>query len=234
MGDLARALQREHGDVQRTLEAITAAAADTVPGVDECSISYVVQRRRVTSRAATGELARQVDGLQDALREGPCLDAVWQEQTVRIDDMTTEQRWPRFARAAAEAGVLSSLTFQLFTDGDNLGALNLFSRRPRAFGEQSEDVGLVFATHAAIALAGAQQQESLQRGIDTRDLIGQAKGILMERYRLPADKAFALLVRTSQHLNRKLTDIAADLAETGALPPDALTNRNGAPTDVAG
>ncbi|WP_232807111.1 GAF and ANTAR domain-containing protein [Geodermatophilus chilensis] len=156
--------------------------------------------------------------MQERLQEGPCLDAVWEEETVRVEDMRTETRWPRFAAGAVELGALSSLSFQLFVEGDGLGALNLYAREPHAFGEESEDVGLVLAAHAAVALAGAQQEQNLRRAVGNRDLIGQAKGILMERYRLTADQAFQVLARVSQQTNRKLVDVAEELTQTGAVP----------------
>jgi hypothetical protein len=115
---------------------------------------------------------------------------VWEQRTVRIEDMRTEQRWPRFAAEAVRLGVLSSLSFQLFVEGDDLGALNLYARAPHAFGEESEDVGLVLAGHAAVALAGARREDHLRRAVDTRDLISQAEGILMERHEPTADQAF--------------------------------------------
>ncbi|WP_448624824.1 GAF and ANTAR domain-containing protein [Geodermatophilus sp. URMC 64] len=218
MSHLARSLQRQHGDVEATLEAITAGAVGAVPGAEAASVSYVQGRRRVESRAATGDLPRKVDDVQTRLQEGPCLDSVWHQKTVRIDDMAAEERWPRFAAEAAGLGIGSNLSLQLFVEGDNLGALNLYAGRPHAFGEESEDVGLVFATHAAVALSGAQQEENLQRAVSSRDLIGQAKGILMERYRLTGDQAFALLVGASSRTNRRLLDIAEELSATGDLP----------------
>ena len=218
MGQVARTLQEEHGDVEATLQTITATAVGAVPGAEECTISYVTGRRSVEPRASTGDLPRRVDEMQDRLQEGPCLDVIWEQKTVRIDDMRTETRWPRFTAEAAELGVLSSLSFQLFVQGDNLGALNLYARQPHAFGEESEDVGLVLAAHAAVALAGAQHEQHLRRAVDNRDLIGQAKGILMERYRLTADQAFQALSRVSQQTNRKLVDIAEELTQTGAVP----------------
>ncbi len=218
MGQVARSLQEEHGDVEATLRTITASAVGNIPGAEECTVTYVTGRRSVEPRASTGDLPREVDDLQGRLEEGPCLDAVWEERTVRIDDMRSEERWPRFARGAADLGALSSLSFQLFVQGDNLGALNLYARSPRAFGEESEDVGLVLAAHAAVALAGAQNEEYLLRAVSSRDLIGQAKGILMERHKLTADQAFQVLVRTSQQTNRKLAAIADELCTTGALP----------------
>lgn len=109
------------------------------------------------------------------------------------------------------------LSFQLYVDGDNLGALNLYAYEPDAFTDDSEHVGLLFAAHAAVAFAGAQKQDHLLRAMTTRGVIGQAMGILMERYQLTGDKAFQLLVRVSQHHNRKLTDIAEELIRTGEL-----------------
>ena len=132
--------------------------------------------------------------------------------------MRTEQRLPRFAAEAVRLGVLSSLSFQLFVEGDDLGALNLYARAPHAFGEESEDVGLVLAAHAAVALAGARREDHLRRAVDNRDLIGQAEGILMERHELTADQAFQVLARVSQQTNRKLVDVAEELTRTGTVP----------------
>lgn len=217
MGRIARTLQEEHGDVDATLAAITAAAVTTVPGVNGASVSLVTGRR-VTSRAPTSELVGDVDQLQTEVDEGPCLDALRDQETVRVDDFSTDDRWPRFAGEAARRGMGSLLSFQLFTDGDNLGALNLYAGRPRSFDPDAEAVGAVFAAHAAIALSAARQEENLRRAVDHRDLIGQAKGILMERHRITADQAFAVLARASTHTNRKLFDLAEELATTGTLP----------------
>jgi GAF domain-containing protein len=217
MGGVARALQRQ-GDVATTLEAISRSAVANVPGADGCSISYVVARRRIENRAWTADRFRDVDQLQNRLGEGPCRDAVWQHRTVRIDDMATDPRWPRFAPEAARLGAASSLSFQLFVVDDNLGALNLYAGTPHAFDLESADVGMVFASHAAVALIGAQQQEHLRTAVASRDVLGQAKGILMERYQLTADQAFDLLAQTSQHTNRKMVDLARELTTTGMLP----------------
>ena len=129
--------------------------------------------------------------------------------------------WQDKGKGAADKGVGSLLSFQLFVTGDNLGALNLYATQPHAFDEESESVGLVFASHASIALAGAQQEERLRTAIASRDLIGQAKGILMERFRITADQAFRVLVGASSRTNRRLADIAAELCSTGELPRPA-------------
>ncbi|WP_299956369.1 GAF and ANTAR domain-containing protein [uncultured Modestobacter sp.] len=219
MGRIARTLQEEHGDVEATLSSITAAAVATVPGTDMASVSLVI-RRRVDPHAATSELAREIDSLQSEFDEGPCLDALREEQTVRVDDLASESRWPRFATEAARRGARSMLSFQLFTDGDNLGALNLYARQPHSFDAESESVGQIFASHASIALSAARQESNLRSAMDRRDLIGQAKGILMERHRLTAAQAFELLVRASSHTNRKLFDVADELTSTGTMTTD--------------
>jgi len=207
LADFARHVGQEVNS-SNTLDGVVAAAVELVPGADEGSISVVLGRRDVTSTAPSSDLPRRVDAVQAETGEGPCLDAVFNEQTVRVPDMRTEQRWPRFAQRAAEIGAGGMLSFQLWVAGDNLGALNLYSRSPGAFTDESEHVGLLFAAHAAIAYANAQKQDQLAQGLATRDLIGQAKGILMERYQISGDQAFAVLVRTSQNSNRKLRDVA--------------------------
>ena len=218
LGRLARSLQSER-DTDTMLGDLVAAAAIQIPGVDEAALSIVQARRKVVSHNATGALPQQVNALQSEVREGPCLDAVFRERVVRIPDMAAETRWPTFSRRAAAAGVGSMLSFQLWVEADNLGALSLYARSPHAFDEESEQIGLLFVSHAAVAMAGAAMQDQLTQSVDARDLIGQAKGILMERYRIDALKAFALLVRTSQHTNRKLRDVAAELTLTGQFVP---------------
>jgi GAF domain-containing protein len=214
MGRLARALQQEHACVEDTLQAITAAAVCEVPGARHAGVSLVTGRRSVRSRAATDPIVEQLDGMQTDLGEGPSLNSIWQQHTVRCDDMTSERRWPRFAAAAQERGIASSLSVQLFVAEDNLGALNLYSDTPMAFDEASEDVGLIFAAHAAVALVGAQREAQLLQALLSRDLIGQAKGILMERYKITGDKAFLFLARLSQDTNTKLHDIAEEIIDT--------------------
>jgi GAF domain-containing protein len=219
MSRVAREFQEVHGDVEGTLQAITSAAARTIPHVDECGITYVIGRKKVEPRASTGDLPRDIDALQDRLGEGPCLDAIREGDLVRVDDVGADDRWPDFARDAAALGVGSMVCFRLFVEGDALGALNLYSRHPNAFDGVSEEVARVFTGHASVALAGAEHEENLRRGMDNRDVIGQAKGILMERHKLTAAQAFDVLARVSQEMNRKVFDVAYEVAETGEVPP---------------
>ena len=216
LASLARELE-EHDNPDTMLAAIVAAAVAIIPGTDEGSISVVLGRRRIISEAPTSDFPRQVDAIQEEVQQGPCLDAAYQHQTVRIPDMTTEQRWPLFAARAAKLGAASMLALQLYVEGDNLGALNLFARTPGAFTDESEQIGLLVAAHAAVAYIGARKQTNAARALIHRDLIGQAKGMLMERYQISADRAFLLLTRISQNSNRKLHQVAIELVETGTV-----------------
>jgi GAF domain-containing protein len=213
LSELARKLEAED-DTGAMLDELVASAVAQIPGVDEGSISVVLARKEVSCQSPSSDLPRRVDALQSETGEGPCLDAVYTEKIVRVPDMASEARWPNFARRAAEAGAGSMLSFQLWVEGDNLGALNLYGREPHSFTEESEQVGLLFVSHAAVAMVGAQKQDQLTEGLATRDLIGQAKGILMERYGINADRAFALMVRASQNRNVKLRDLAVELTTT--------------------
>ena len=213
---LARDLEG-HDDPDTMLSAIVAAAVTMVPGTDEGSISVVLGRRRVMSEAPTSDLPRLVDAVQEEVQQGPCLDAIYEQQTVRIPDMSAERRWPLFAARAAKLGAASMLALQLYVEGDNLGALNLYARTPGAFTDDSEQLGLLVSAHAAVAYIGARKQTDAARALIHRDMIGQAKGMLMERYQISADRAFLLLTRISQNSNRKLHQVATELVETGII-----------------
>ena len=216
LSSLARRLEAED-DPALMLDEVVRGAVALIPGVEEGSISVVVGRKEVTSRHQSGELPEKVDAVQMAVGEGPCLDAAYEHHTVLVEDMATEDRWPRFSPRALELGAASMLSFQLYVEGDNLGALNLYSRRPHSFDDDSQQIGLLFASHAAIAFANAEKVRHLTVAVDRRDLVGQAKGILMERFKITADQAFTLLTRASQQSNRKLYDVAEELTETGHL-----------------
>jgi transcriptional regulator with GAF, ATPase, and Fis domain len=216
LGELARSLQ-SYRDTDELLTEVVQAAVRMIPGVDEASISVVQDRQAVSSRLPTGELPVRVDALQEATGQGPCLDAMYEQRTVRVSDMANDDRWPEFAAQAARAGAASMLSIQLWVEGDNLGALNLYGRRVDAFDDESEQVGLLFASHAAVAFAAAQGMNHMREAVDTRDLIGQAKGILMERYKVTGDQAFRMLVKVSNDNNRTLRSVAQDLASTGVL-----------------
>jgi GAF domain-containing protein len=215
LGEVARSLASAQG-LDDTLAAITSGAVDTVPGVEFAGITLVRDKAHIESVGATADLVVQADKAQEEFNEGPCLSALWEHKTFRIDDMTEESRWPRFSARAVELGVRSQLAFQLFTDQRNLGALNLDSGEKRAFVDhEAEQVGMLFATHAAVALRGAQQESQFKTALDSRDVIGMAKGILIERYKVQPDRAFATLVRASQTGHVKLHAVAELLVRSG-------------------
>ena len=215
---IARELVHEPG-MQHTLQRIVELAAANLDGEVYASVSLVRRRRRVQTPAASDERAARADQLQHELGEGPCLDAIWQQNTVQIDDLTTEQHYPDWSRRVAEqTGIRSSLSLQLFTNEDSLGALNLYSPQPQAFDAETRGKGLAFAAQAAVALRSAQDKEDLRAAMTTRNLIGQAQGILMERYKMTAERASAVLSRVSQDTNVKLRDVAQRLIDTGETP----------------
>jgi GAF domain-containing protein len=219
--DVARSLEAEP-DLKHVLAAIVASVTDTVPGAEHAGVS-LYERKLLQTVASTSDLTKRINNIEHELDEGPCLQALLDQRSYRIDDMSTDTRWPRFAAAAQTHGVQSMLGYKLFTTGRTLGTLDLYSSKPNAFGAESEIVGEVFAAHAAIALLGSTQQAEWQTALNSRDKIGMAKGILMQRERLTDVQAFNLLVSTSQKSNMKLHDLAAwliDKANNTARRPD--------------
>lgn len=219
LSDMARSLQ-EAPDLDRTLDAIVRAAVVNIPGAIYAGISRVDRRRRISTPAATDPIVRRIDEVQYRTGEGPCLDAIREQATVRVDDLRADTRWPAFAGAAAELGILSMLAVQLYVHADDLGALNLYSAAPAAFDDRDEQIGLLLASHASIAMSGAEENQQLRAAMTHRDLIGRAEGILMERHGITAQQAFGLLVHASQDRNRKLHDIAEEFVATGVDPGD--------------
>jgi GAF domain-containing protein len=218
LGRIARELEAEQ-TFETTMRALVAAAVDAIPGADAGGITEVRRRgQELQVQFATDPLVTALDNAQYELGEGPCLDAAYEHRTVRVSDFATDDRWHSFAARACTAGALSMLSIQLYVLGDDLGALNMYSTQVNGFDDESEEVGLLFATHAAIAMAGAQREQQLRVAISSRDIIGQAKGILMERHKLTADQAFAVLTKASSQTNRKLRDVAEVLAGTGEEP----------------
>ena len=211
LSGIARTLQAEP-DVDTTLRAIVKAAVDYVTGAEHAGIS-LVDRGRISTVAPTSGIVETIDQLQYDLREGPSIDAIAEHQTYRVGNVGDETRWPSFGPAAAENGIHSLLSYRLFVTDRTLGALNLYSSRADAFDRQTEEDGRLFATHAAIALVGAQREAQLSVAIENRDVISTAKGILMERHDLDAASAFRMLVEASQSSNVKLNQSAAWLVE---------------------
>lgn len=212
LGAIARTLQAEP-DVDSTLAAIVRAAVDHVAGADYAGISLVEQGPKIHTVAPTDEIVTRIDAVQYRTGQGPCLDAIVEHQVFRTGDLAAEDRWPAFAPEAVGIGVRSMLSYRLFVTDTTLGALNLYARARDAFDDRTDDEGRLFATHAAIALVGARTEAQLHAALGHRDVIGTAKGILMERHDIDAVQAFRMLVESSQHNNLKLHQVAAWLVE---------------------
>ncbi|MCV7396346.1 GAF and ANTAR domain-containing protein [Mycobacterium paraseoulense] len=213
MAELARgiAAPRSLGDV---LADVTKAAVDLIPGADIAGVLLVKGGGEFESVADTDSLVAQLDKLQHDFGEGPCHDAALAQTIVRTDDLRDEPRWPRYAPAAVEHGVLSGLSFKLYTADRTAGALNLFGFRAAAWDAEAETIGTVFAAHAASAIMAGRHGQQLQSALSTRDRIGQAKGIIMERYGVDELRAFDLLRMLSQESQVKLVDIAQRVIDT--------------------
>jgi GAF domain-containing protein len=201
-----------------SLQAALECAIDVVPGCEQAGVSLRLKGAKLATPASVGRLAAACDELQEQLREGPCITSLAEQTTVRVDDIADDDQWPRFAAAAAELGLRSLLACQLATPRDRLGALNLYSTRPGAFGEQSEVLARAYATHVGVALAAAEREANLRTALASREAIGQAIGILIERHRFTASQAFDLMVHISQRSHVRLRNIAEELVMTGKLP----------------
>jgi transcriptional regulator with GAF, ATPase, and Fis domain len=196
---------------EETLQRVADLAVQTVPGCDYCGISMRLGDGRVETPASTDPLVERADALQYELAEGPCLDAIWVDDTYVIDNMLVEQRWPRWAPKAAELGMRSILSVRLATPRDLVGGLNLYSADVDAFDEDAVVTAHIYAAHASAAIAATNEVEHLRTAMQSRHLIGVAQGLLMQRYALTEDAAFQVLSRHSQNSNVRLRDVAAEL-----------------------
>ncbi|MEU0498769.1 GAF and ANTAR domain-containing protein [Mycobacterium sp. NPDC006124] len=215
---LSRALRVPEASLHDTLAAILHGVLDLLDGAAHGAGINLLLKGRFSPQAVLGEAPHLLDQLQERTGAGPCIEASARQCRVEIADTAVERRWPDFTTRAVALGVGSMLCVPLWVDDHRLGSLSLYGAQPHAFGATAINLADLYATHAALALGDAQRTESLRRALFNRDTIGQAKGVLMHARRLSAEDAFALLVTASQRLNRKLVDVAQEVAETGALP----------------
>jgi GAF domain-containing protein len=203
--------------LQDTLQQVSDLACAAVETADMVGLTMLVEGRAKTA-VFTDADAPEIDTAQYESGSGPCLDAFRHQQVYRIDDMEKDAQWPAFSEAAAAHGVQSSMSVPLLARHEAVGALNFYSRSSPSFSDEDVEVGLQFATHAAIVLANAQAywdahqlSDDLLQAMRSRASIEQAKGILMGAQRCSADDAFQILVRASQRENRKLREIAEEI-----------------------
>jgi GAF domain-containing protein len=211
------------GSVDGTLERVVDMAVTTIEGCDFAGL-FVAHGGVVSTPVCTDQIVADIDALQHETGEGPCLDAIAHRLMFYADDLNEDDRWPNFGRQAAEGGLRSVLALPLTTNGID-GAVNLYARYPAAFGVIDRARAMILASLAGIALSTAhlledegRRIENLHSALGSREIIGQAQGILMERERIAADQAFDVLRRASQHLNVKLREVAQNLVDTGERP----------------
>jgi GAF domain-containing protein len=213
MAELARMIAAPR-TLEQILDDVTAAAVELIPRADVSGILLVKKGGDFESLADTSGLAAELDRLQQDFGEGPCAEAALEETVVRSDDLRTESRWPLYAPAAVKLGVLSGLSFKLYTADRTAGALNLFSFDAGAWDAEAETTGAVLAAHGAAAILARRHGEQMQAALSTRDRIGQAKGIIMERYGVDDVRAFEMLRSLSQESQTKLAAVAQRVIET--------------------
>ncbi len=220
--------------MEELLQTVADLTKTVMPGPTEVSVSLLVADNPSTV-ASTGQLATDLDETQYDRDHGPCLHAARTGELTEIGDTRTDSRWPDYVPRAVQHGALSSLSVPLpiAEDEQVSGALNIYAREPHAFDEDSRSAATRFAPCAAVAAGNLYAYRNardviheLQTALETRGVIDQAKGILMDRHGLTADQAFQVLARMSTKTNRELRAVADDLVRTGG-PPDGEPVRTG-------
>ncbi len=217
LADAARVLIDEP-TAQQTFDRIVALTVEMIPGCSAAGISQVT-RKGIRTAAAADDAVRAGDKMQYDMDEGPCIDAIHDHELVVSGDVKDDPRWPRWGPAVASTlGVRSMMSFQLYTSETKHGALNLYSDTLGAFSAADEPMLAMFAGVAAAAITSAETQDQLTSAIATRMVIGQAQGIIMERFKISPANAFAVMSRLSQDTNTKLVVVAQDIVATGQVP----------------
>jgi GAF domain-containing protein len=216
----AREMQ-EDGSPREAMQRAVMIATQILPGCDAAGVCVVYRGDRVDTHATSDDALRQVDVLQHELDEGPCLDALREDHTVISHDLSTDDRWPQWGPQVVERlGMLSIVSYRLYVTDQDLGALNLYGKEARAFTAEDIHDGQALAAHVGVALAAAQEVEHLEKALGGRTVIGQATGILMERFDLSPDRAFSVLSRLSQQQNVKIRVLAEQIVTTRSLPSE--------------
>jgi transcriptional regulator with GAF, ATPase, and Fis domain len=210
-----------HGaGIEEMATKLTSASVALVSGAEFAKIS-LIKNGHLHSIASTSEMAAALlDGAQQAAGQGPCLDAVNAQKPIRCSDLGADVRWPRFAVAATNAGVRAVLSFPMDVPGAARGTLSLFGSEPGALGIGSDGTAAMLAHHAAIALFTAEHERQFKATLATRDVIGQAKGVIMERFGVDSARAFAMLKTISRQTNTPVRQLAASLVNRAGTRDD--------------
>ena len=217
---IAELIQNLHGrpdaDADTVIAELAEHAAVEIPGAKYAGITLSRNGKHIETPAATHIYPMLLDKIQQRHQEGPCLTAAWEEKTVHVADLETDDRFPLYRQdALAETPIKSIMAFQLFIAGETIGALNVYSEEPNVFDSESRNIGLVFAAHSSVAWNSARRDEQFKKALASRDVIGQAKGMIMERYGVDAVQAFDLLRKLSQDSNVPLIKVATELVADG-------------------
>lgn len=203
---------RPDTDSETVVAELAEHAAVEIPGAQYAGITVTRNGKHIDTPAATHFYPMLLDKIQQRHAEGPCLTAAWEEKTIHVADLETETRFPRYREdALAETPIRSVMAFQLFIAGETMGALNVYAETANAFDSESRTIGLVFAAHSSVAWNSARRDEQFKQALASRDVIGQAKGMIMERYGVDAVQAFQLLRKLSQDSNVPLIKVATKL-----------------------
>jgi GAF domain-containing protein len=217
---IAELVQRLHSrsdaESDTVLAELTEHAAVEIPGAKYAGITVTRNGQHIDTPAATHIYPMLLDKVQQRHQQGPCLTAAWEERVIYVADLETDERFPLYREdALAETPIRSIMAFQLFIAGQTMGALNVYAEEPDAFGSEARDIGLVFAAHSSVAWNSARRDEQFKKALASRDMIGQAKGMIMERYGVDAVQAFELLRKLSQDSNVPLITVATELVADG-------------------
>jgi GAF domain-containing protein len=204
-------------DLPAALVEVTSAAASGIPGAAYAGITLLTTRDGgVATPAASHKYAVLLDEIQKRHREGPCLHAARQGEAVVVKDIATDDRWPSYRREAlARTPVRSVMSLPMFSDTRRLGALNAFAEHGDAFDANSHKLATVYAALGALALGSLVLHQQMTAAVQSRDIIEQAKGMLMERYKIDAEQAFDILRKLSQSSNTSLRTVASQLVAAG-------------------
>lgn len=197
--------------LEETLTAIVRAAQDAIPDMNHAGISISHRDGRIETLAGTDQLVWDLDSVQYDLNEGPCVSSVKDDPVVVVEHARQEQRWPRYMPRAVESGLRAQLALRLYTDEDTIGGLNLYSTESETVSSDTVQMAELFAAHATIALNCTRYEHQLNEALASRKAIGQAIGLIMQRYQIDEDRAFHFLVRASSSSNLKLRVIADEL-----------------------
>jgi GAF domain-containing protein len=213
---IAELVQQLYGrpdtDSDTVIAELAEHAAIEISGAEYAGVTITRNAKHIDTPAATHKWPILLDEIQQRHREGPCLTAAWEEKTIHVADLEADDRFPLYRRDALEqTPIRSVMAFQMFIAGETMGALNVYAEKPGAFGQESRDTGLIFAAHSSVAWNAARRDEQFKRALASRDTIGQAKGMIMERYGVDAVQAFEVLRKLSQDSNVPLVQVATEL-----------------------